>query len=66
FGKGTQRHVLDVGIYNLYNRHNPIYYDIRKEYSVRESDLIADRNFVQVFLAPITPTLAYHLTFGGK
>ncbi|MEO0731222.1 MAG: TonB-dependent receptor [Bacteroidota bacterium] len=66
FGKGAQRHVLDVGIYNVYNRHNPIYYDIRKNYFVRASELIADRQFVQVFLAPITPTLAYHLTFGGK
>ncbi|MEM9527291.1 MAG: hypothetical protein AAGA31_11825, partial [Bacteroidota bacterium] len=66
--KGNQkpRHTLDIGIYNLYNRHNPVYYDIRKRYFTRDAELIADRNFVQVYLAPITPTLGYHYTFGGN
>jgi len=69
FGRKKGRgplHTLDFGVYNLYNRHNPIYYDIRKAYVARDAKLIADRNFVQVYLAPITPTLAYHLTFGGR
>ncbi len=64
-GRPGPKHVLDVGIYNLYNRHNPIYYDINTTYFARQSELIADRNFVQVYIAPITPTLAYHLYFGG-
>lgn len=63
-GSRKPRHTLDIGIYNLYNRHNPVYYDIRKRYFTRDAELIADRNFVQVYLAPITPTLAYHYTFG--
>ena len=58
-------HVIDFGIYNVYNRHNPIYYDIQTKYESREDQLIANRDFIQVYLAPITPTFAYRVRFGG-
>ena len=57
-------HTIDVGIYNAYSRHNPIYYDIQTTYFSRDEQLIADRDFVQVYLAPITPTFAYKINFG--
>ncbi|NJC24604.1 TonB-dependent receptor [Neolewinella antarctica] len=57
-------HTLDIGIYNVYSRHNPIYYDIQTDYFSRDEQLVANRDFIQVYLAPITPTLAYRLTFG--
>ena len=60
------RHRLDVGIYNVYDRHNPVYYEIRTDYFSRGEQLVADREFVQVFLAPFTPTFSYHLSFGSR
>lgn len=60
-------HRLDVGLYNVYNRKNPVYYEVRTNYRSRDEQLVADRQFVQVYLAPFMPTLAYHLSFrGGK
>ena len=66
--KGTRRfqHTLNVGVYNLYGRHNPIFYDLRTNFFSRGSDLIKDQQFVQVFFGSIQPTLSYQLTFSGK
>ncbi|OAV45662.1 TonB-dependent receptor [Lewinella sp. 4G2] len=57
-------HTISLGVYNLYSRHNPIYYDIQTTYSSRDDQLIANRDFVQVYLAPITPTFSYRIRFG--
>jgi len=59
-------HELDVGVYNVYSRHNPIYYDIQTTYFGRGSELISSGDFVQIYLSPAVPTLAYHLKFGGS
>lgn len=59
-------HELDVGVYNVYSRHNPIYYNIQTTYFGRESELISQGDFIQVYLSPVVPTLAYHLKFGGQ
>ena len=56
-------HTLDFGVYNVYNRHNPIYYDVQTDYFARDEQLIANREFVQVYLAPVTPTIAYKIRF---
>lgn len=56
-------HTLDIGVYNVYNRHNPIYYDVQTSYFARDEQLIANRDFVQVYLAPVTPTLSYRVRF---
>ncbi|MFK8161832.1 MAG: TonB-dependent receptor plug domain-containing protein [Lewinella sp.] len=68
FGKKTRsfQHMLNVGIYNLYGRHNPIFYDLRTSFRSRGSDLIKDQQFVQVYFGGIQPTLSYQLTFSGK
>ena len=58
------RHTLNLGIYNLYSRHNPIFYDLRTTYFGRDDELIKDRQFVQIFLGGILPTLTYKVTFG--
>lgn len=67
-GRESKRfqHTLNVGVYNLYSRHNPIFYDLRTNFFSRGSDLIKDQQFVQVFFGGIQPTLSYQLTFSGK
>jgi len=51
--KGSRRHLLNVGVYNALNRHNPIclYYD---------GD---DDTWKQVSLFPVMPSLSYKLSF---
>ena len=61
---GSYPHTLGLGVYNVYSRHNPIYYDIQTEYFARREELVANRDFVQVYLAPITPTISYKWRFG--
>ncbi len=65
-GGDRYKHDLSLGIYNVYNRHNPIYYDVRKQYYERNEQLTADRTFVAVYIAPTLPVLSYYLTFKGK
>lgn len=59
-------HTLDIGLYNAYNRHNPIYYELRTAYRSGRGDLLADRNFVQIYIAPLLPVFSYELRFAGK
>ena len=60
------QHLLDLGIYNLYARRNPLFYDLRTNYFSRDSELVKNREFVQVFFGDIQPTLSYRLAFSGK
>jgi hypothetical protein len=51
-------HTLDLGVYNLYNRHNPQFIRVRENiYNPEQRDL------VQVSLLPILPVLSYQLAF---
>lgn len=59
------QHTLNIGIYNLYSRHNPIFYDIRSTYLKRDNTLVKNRQFVQVFFGGILPTLSYKASFTG-
>lgn len=59
------QHTLNIGIYNLYSRHNPIFYDIRSTYLKRDNTLVKNRQFVQVFFGGILPTLSYKASFRG-
>lgn len=60
------RHALSLGIYNVYNRHNPIYYDIESNYVSTGENLDNDRRFKQIFIPGFLPTLSYQLTFCSK
>lgn len=59
------QHTLNIGVYNLYSRHNPIFYDIRSTYLNRNDTLVKNRQFVQVFFGGILPTLSYKASFSG-
>ncbi|MBB4078146.1 hypothetical protein GGR28_000747 [Lewinella aquimaris] len=58
-------HSIDVGVYNLYNRHNPVYFETRPEYYIDEDELLSRTQFYQIFVAPLLPVLSYHLTFSS-
>jgi len=45
--------------------HNPIFYDIRSTYLNRNSTLVKNRQFVQIFFGGILPTLSYKASFSG-
>lgn len=60
------KHALSLGIYNVYNRHNPIYYDIESNYESRGENLVNARRFKQVFIPGFLPTLSYQLSFRSQ
>ena len=61
---GRFTHALDVGLYNVYDRHNPVYYDTRREWTVENNRPPQEtRSYLQVYIAPLLPTLSYQLTF---
>ncbi len=59
-------HTFDLGLYNAYDRHNPIYYELRTNYRSGRGELIADRSFVQIYIAPLLPIFSYEMHFKGK
>jgi outer membrane cobalamin receptor len=59
----TLQHSLNVGVYNLYNRNNPLYYDVRRVFVNRDNVLTESYSFVEVQLTPILPSLSYRLQF---
>ena len=50
--------ILRLGVYNVYNRRNPLYYRLREK-----ADGSGEREFVSVTLLPITPSLSYSVRF---
>lgn len=59
--KENTLHKLQLGLTNLYNRKNPLYVTIRDKFQPNGE---LKREFVQVSLLPIFPTLRYVLKFG--
>lgn len=58
FSKSRVQQIIKFGVYNVYNRKNPLYYRIREK-----TDGSGEKEFVQVTLLPITPSLSYTLKF---
>ncbi|WP_431486825.1 TonB-dependent receptor [Lewinella sp.] len=57
------RHELNLGIYNLYNRNNPLYYDVRRSLVNQQNTPSTQYDFVEVQLAPILPSISYKISF---
>lgn len=57
------RHVLNLGVYNFYNRRNPLYYNLETEYVSEGGDISEVREFNPVWLLPLIPALNYSLEF---
>ncbi len=63
FETGKFQHALSVGVYNVYNRQNPLYNTIRKRYLNQNDQLLEVNQTVQVLMVPITPSIHYSLKF---
>ncbi|MEL7251148.1 MAG: TonB-dependent receptor, partial [Bacteroidota bacterium] len=61
--EGRLKHHLNLGVYNAYNRNNPLYYDIRRFLVNQQDVLFATYQFVEVQLAPILPIVSYQMSF---
>ena len=57
-GKKTGQQVLKLGVYNAYNRQNPLFFRLREK-----NDGSGEKEFTQVSLLPIMPSLSYAYTF---
>ncbi len=51
-----------LGVYNLYNRKNPFYIDIKEEYNENTGALV-NRKFVQYSLFQLIPSISYNFKF---
>ncbi len=60
---GKLEHVANIGVYNLYDRRNPLYYNLRTKYINENNDLRPVKEFVQVWLIPILPSVNYSIKF---
>jgi len=57
--KKALQHILYLGVYNLYNRRNPLYIQLREQLAVSAGELRIRREFRQAFLFPVLPSLSY-------
>lgn len=55
------KHTLNFGVYNLYNRQNPLYYNLDTRYVAEGSEIKEVRQFSPVWLLPLIPALNYSL-----
>lgn len=56
-------HLVTAGVYNAYNRRNPLYYNLRTRLENVNNELIETKSFVQVWLLPVLPSLSYSVRF---
>ncbi len=56
-------HIVNAGVYNAYNRRNPLYYSLRTQIDNVDNRLQETKSFVQVWLLPALPSLSYSLRF---
>lgn len=56
-------HGLKIGVYNVYNRKNPVYYDLRMQVVNEDFQLKEKPEYVQVWLIPVMPYLNYSIKF---
>ena len=57
-------HSINLGVYNIYSRKNPLYYDWVDNQLVNvNGELVRTKRFVQVWLLPALPSLNYTIKF---
>ena len=57
------KHTIKMGVYNLYNRHNPLYYDIRSNLVHSNGNWYEENELVDAWLIPLLPSLSYSICF---
>ena len=64
FYSGQFSHLLNIGVYNLYDRRNPLYYNLRRDFSNNDNyELVERKEFVEVWLLPFLPSMSYTIKF---
>lgn len=63
FSTNRAKHKLNFGVNNAYDRQNPLYYQLRREYILKEDEIQETSKFVQVLLLPIVPSASYSIEF---
>ena len=63
FQKWSLTHQIHLGVSNLYDRNNPLYYRLNKALSIQNSQLTDFREFVGVRLLPVLPSINYSINF---
>ncbi len=63
FETGPVQHAISIGAYNLYNRKNPLYYRLKREYNIENNSIQKNSRYVQAWLMPLVPHLDYTLKF---
>ena len=61
--KQGRSHRLQIGVYNAYNRNNPLYYKFNRSLVVQNNSIVEARELVGVRLFPILPSFSYSLQF---
>lgn len=60
---GKVQHALSFGVYNAYNRKNPLYYRVEKEPTIIDDRVIINSNYVEAWLMPVVPHVDYSIGF---
>ncbi len=63
FASPGLRHLIHVGVYNLYNRANPVYYSLDSELRVSDGQLREYKELNGFELLPLLPSLSYSVKF---
>lgn len=63
FSTAWLQHEIKAGIYNIYDRNNPLYYDLRTGLISDGEQLREVKEFVQVNMIPLMPSLSYAVSF---
>lgn len=56
-------HLISAGITNVYDKKNPLYYQLRRELNIVDEEIFETNKFVQVLLLPIVPSVSYSVKF---
>jgi hypothetical protein len=57
------RHTIRIGAYNIYNRQNPLYYQLRTNFVNTGQKVEPIRELTDVTLIPLLPSLSYSIDF---
>lgn len=59
---GRVKHLVQLGAYNVYDRANPLYYDLRNQLVQNGEAFSLEKKFVQVSLLPFMPSFSYTIS----
>ena len=61
--QGRLKHHFHLGAYNVYNRRNPLYYNLRSKFTEENNELRETKEVIEVEMLPILPSISYSFNF---